>query len=304
MLKTIIWSFISSLLLYMHLTASAGSIPNFEGTDAIYGKDDRSFIDKKFNVKMLELSKSIALIVSKDAVQKNFLYSLIKGQVLSDTTGINLCLDEVFSNHHTVYGCTGFLIGEDLLASAGHCFMNQSDCDNKLIAFNVQTRNETKNGYRIFNKNIYECSEIINHVFDDDGIQDYSVIRLKKKASGIKPLKLRRKGQIATSDQVFMIGHPLGLPLVKTTNAIVNDISEAHSFKTTLDSFEGNSGAPVFNSKTFEVEGVLVRGEEDFLQDQAHQCYRYQVYDQGTIDSPSIRGEGVNRISDLLPFLK
>lgn len=289
------------LTLILFQAAYAGMIPNIEGIDAIYGKDERSFVDKKSSPKINELSKSIALIISKDVVEKKFNHTQISAKLLRDTDGINLCLDEKFANHHTVNSCTGFLIGEDLVASAGHCFMNATDCDSKLIAFNVKTINEIQTGYSVSNQNIYECSEIISTVFDAEGTQDYSVIRLKKKVIGLRPLKLRRTGAIKPNDQVFMIGHPMGLPLMATSKALVNDISNSHFFKATLDSFEGNSGSPVFNSKTFEVEGILVRGEEDFLQDQSRQCYHYQVYDQGTKESPTMKGEGVTRIRDIPP---
>ena len=182
--------------------------------------------------------------------------------------------------------------------------MSTADCEDNLIAFNVLASDEIKSGYRVFNQNIYECSEIISNVFDSNGLQDYAVIRLKKKAKGLKPLKLRASGAVAITDQVFMIGHPLGLPLIATKETSINDISGTHFFKATLDSFEGNSGSPVFNSKTFDVEGILVRGEEDFLQNQPDQCYRYEIYDQGTKDSPTLKGEGINRINDILPFIE
>ena len=37
-------------------------------------------------------------------------------------------------------------------------------------------------------------------------------------------------------------------------------------FVANLDTYGGNSGSPVFNSDTHEVEGILVRGEADFVQ--------------------------------------
>ena len=36
-------------------------------------------------------------------------------------------------------------------------------------------------------------------------------------------------------------------------------------FVCNLDTYGGNSGSPVFNSSTHELEGILVRGETDFI---------------------------------------
>ena len=282
----------------------ANNFPALDGQKAIYGKDDRSFVNFKSSSMINELSKSIALIISKESVDKKIILSTIEAQLLSNHNGINLCLDEKFANHHTLNSCTGFLIAPDLVASAGHCFMNSSDCENKLIAFNVRLKNEVSNGYEIFNRNVYECSEIVSNVFDSSGLQDYAIIRLKKKVKDFKPLKLRSKGTVTTYDKVFMIGHPMGLPLVVTNSTTINDNSNEYFFKATLNSFEGNSGSPVFNARTFEVEGILVRGEEDFIQNQPEQCYLYQVYEQGTKEIPTIKGEGVNRINVIQSFVK
>jgi len=35
-------------------------------------------------------------------------------------------------------------------------------------------------------------------------------------------------------------------------------------FTADLDTYGGNSGSPVFNARTHEVDGILVRGEMDF----------------------------------------
>ncbi len=288
------------LIVFFNTAFAFGKISNL---DAIYGQDNRRFVDQFSSPKIKNLSESVALIISKDSIIKNLFFSSVSAKLLSDTDGINLCIDEKYSNHHTLNSCTGFLIGENLLASAGHCFMNSSDCENKLIAFNVRVKNETSSGYSVLNKNIYECSEIVTSVFDSSGIQDYSVIRLNKKVTGIMPLKLRNVGSLQETDKVFMIGHPMGLPLVATRAARISDLTMPHSFKASLDSFEGNSGSPVFNSETMEVEGILVRGEEDFLLDQTDKCYRYAKYEQNGIDPTSLKGEGVNRILDINSFI-
>jgi len=299
MLRVFIFSFFFILVANF---VKASDLPSVLASQAIYSIDDRHFVDNFSKPKISELSQSVALIVNKEMVTKKFLSSLISAKHLYDQDGTNICRDELFANHFSVNSCTGFLISDDLLVSAGHCFMSQNDCANKNIVFNVRASNESINGYKVSSSSVYECKEILQSVFDSDGIQDYSVIRLKKKVVGRKPLKIRKNGKIHKSDKVFMLGHPMGMALVKTGDAFVNDDSLEHSFKATLDSFEGNSGSPVFNAKTFEVEGILVRGEEDFLKDPTLECYRYQTYNE--LSGSSIKGEGVSRISDINDFLQ
>lgn len=295
--------FVIFLINIIILPVSAGHLNLSDKSRAIYGVDDRKFIDSNSSSKIKLLSKSIAMIASKDIVEKHVLNSTIHGSLLSDRDGLNLCAEEKFAQHHSVNSCTGFLIAPDLMASAGHCFISEVDCSDKIIAFDVLSKNEVKKGYRISNKNIYECKEVVSRVLDSENSIDYVVIRLKRKVINRPILKLRKDGLIGAKDKVFMIGHPLGLPQIVSNSSEIVESENSHFFKTKLDSFEGNSGSPVFNSKTFEVEGILVRGEEDFFMDSTLQCRRDQVYDHRADELTSLKGEGVNRISDILPLL-
>jgi hypothetical protein len=69
---------------------------------------------------------------------------------------------------------------------------------------------------------------------------------------------------VGNGQAVHVIGHPVGLPAKYAPNATVRDNAPAAFFVANLDTYGGNSGSPVFNSDTHEVEGILVRGERDF----------------------------------------
>jgi hypothetical protein len=58
---------------------------------------------------------------------------------------------------------------------------------------------------------------------------------------------------------LHIIGHPKGLPLKIAGNAVVTKQFTDRTFRSSLDNFKGNSGSPVFNSITHEVEGLLAR---------------------------------------------
>lgn len=298
-MKTIV-----KFLLLFPTILSAAPI-NMPHIDSIYDQDDREMISSSSNPKALKISKSVALIFNSDDLIKEQEQSIIFANLLEDLppVGINICPDETFAHHHAYRAaCTGFLIGKDLLASAGHCFETQSSCDNQLIAFDVLGSSESERGFNVDQKNIYRCKKIISQVKNRETLQDYAIIKLDR-VTDRAPLKIRSTGKISLKDKVYMVGHPLGLAQVLSKPASINFNTNPLYFKTQMDSFRGNSGSPVINAKTQLVEGILVRGEEDFISDETNQCERYNKYST-TKKSDHLKGEGVTRIKVILPFIK
>ena len=272
--------------------AEAKLPPTIVGIDAIYGKDDRELITSASTSSLKKLAKSVAMIVTVDHLEIGFLRTTIRAKALKEN--LNMCVSENFVSKPSLTSCTGFLVAPDLVATAGHCFQTEEDCANKKIIFEVDAQNQNRKGYAVLSKNVYSCKEIVTSVLSDD--RDYALIRLDR-VTKRTPLKLSRVERIDNSASVFMIGHPFGLPLMYSKNSTISDNNNSFIFKTFLDSFEGNSGSPVFNSKTLEVEGILVNGQEDLVLDSDLECYRNRTYE-------GAGGEGVLRIQELLPFVK
>jgi hypothetical protein len=264
--------------------------------DAIYGADDRSFISSYSPKKIQNLASSVAMIVSKDNTKKGLLKTTIFAQPLKES--MKLCKSELHENEPTLAGCTGFLVGPDLLATAGHCVNTEHKCADIIIAFGVYSTQKSPEGFKIAQKNIYYCKEVVAR--EIDGERDFALIRLERVVKKRSPLKLNLSKEVTEGTSVFMLGHPLGLPMLHSKPAPVNVIIDEFSFKATLDSFAGNSGSPVFNAQTSEVEGILVRGEEDFVKEEEG-CYRYKKYET---ELEPLRGEGVSKISELREFLR
>lgn len=257
------------------------------GFDAIYDKDDREFITKRSDKKLQSMAKSIGYIIQNDYVKKGFFKTLLKAVPLGDVH--NLCPNVKFTKALSNPVCTGFLIGPDIMVSAGHCFQNMDDCQNKSIIFDVDSNKQRESDFLVNSSNVFSCKEILAQSFA--GESDYSIIKLNKVPKNRAPLKLNRSRTLELNDQVFMMGHPFGLPLVLSHKTKILENTQIDIFKTTLDSFEGNSGSPVINAKTFLVEGILISGQEDLVQDSENLCYRYKVHTSG--------GEGVFRASEL-----
>jgi hypothetical protein len=148
---------------------------------------------------------------------------------------------------------------------------------------------------------VYTCGKIVKRFLaGDPGMNnpagqnlgpDFALIQLDRKVTGHKPLAINRTSSLKKGDGIFVIGHPVGLPLKVAGGATVRDFSKIGYFTSDLDTFGGNSGSPVFNARTNLIEGILVRGDEDFVDSPAG-CTTMATYAQ-----TGGRGEDVTKIS-------
>jgi V8-like Glu-specific endopeptidase len=85
-------------------------------------------------------------------------------------------------------------------------------------------------------------------------------------------LPYRKKGKINTNAKLVVIGHPSGLPQKVSDDGQILNNKEEDFFVTNLDTFGGNSGSPVVDLNSGMIEGILVRGEEDYIYDFKKGC--------------------------------
>jgi hypothetical protein len=140
-------------------------------------------------------------------------------------------------------------------------------------------------------------TSLIQRAEEPDGV-DFAVFRVDREIKNHEPLKLNLNGSISQDDEVYVIGHPSGLPLKLADHAFVRQKLQKGYFVANLDTFGGNSGSPVFNSSTHEVEGILVRGDTDYQREGT--CMIAFICPKGT----GCRGEESTLISALADTLK
>lgn len=178
-----------------------------------------------------------------------------------------ICATERFAQQKSVANCSGFLVGDDILVTAGHCITDAESCHKYKWVFGFQMVKD-KNGAEVLadisSDNVYSCKEIMGRALQKEGNKDFSVIRLDRKVTGRTPLKLNLKGQPQVNDDIVVIGYPTGIPLKIAGGAQVKKLDD-NFFFSNLDTYGGNSGSPVINQKTYEVEGILVRGNRDYV---------------------------------------
>jgi V8-like Glu-specific endopeptidase len=278
------------------LAATMGTV-QANGLKVIYGDDNRVDPANAKNELHVQLSRSTAVQInlkSRYGTQTGNLTLNGNEYKLKDKTlqsGMNACASEPFSQQNALGNCSGFLVAPDLLVTAGHCVPSQSQCDNALWAFDY--RNENIGNLTLDKENVYKCVKIVNQKLDSSNKADYALIQLDRKVSGRQPLKFRTSGKVKIGTDLVVIGHPSGLPTKISAGASVKKNDKDQYFVSDLDTYGGNSGSAVFDSKTGQVEGILVRGARDYVRSSAG-CYVSNICkDMGT---PGCGGESVSRI--------
>lgn len=263
-------------------------IKSFAGTKVIYGDDNRLDWYESPSTLYRELALSTAGMISKKKL-------LIKDDNIKisgiSLRGRGICEEERFSEQITAANCSGFLVGEDLLVTAGHCIENQTDCEDNAWVFDYRLKFKEDKANYIKKESVYNCKEIIERKLETFGKNDYALIRLDRKVIDRKPLDYRKTGKVNTGDKLVVIGHPSGLPTKIADGAEVRS-RKTQYFKANLDTYGGNSGSAVFNAKTGSVEGILVRGDTDYIS--RNGCQR-----SNTVSNNGGRGEDVTYITNI-----
>ena len=229
------------------------------GERGIWGKDDRKDIYEIEDDQIKQNAASVATVFGNDnLINTNRKSAMIK--VMNYGKTFNLSDNEIFQDQPMAAGrvCTGFLVGEDVIATAGHCACENAVKDLRIV-FDYKMEDPDTTVTRILNENIYRGVEIIKRVQVQQYTKpDWALVKLDRKVKGRTPVKLSE--EISRGQDVYVIGHPCGLPLKFAPGAKVLSVSEA-CFTADLDIYMGNSGSPVFNSGTHKVIGIVVRGD-------------------------------------------
>ena len=188
---------------------------------------------------------------------------------------LELCPDVRFADQPVARpACTGFLVQKDVIATAAHC-LDIAPTDALRVVFDYE---ETSRGIRrsFATQSVYHVTDIIDK--GDPTVDDWTLLRLNAAPTGRTPLALRLDGAPKIGDPVYAIGFPDGLPKKIAGNAKVRTYLVASTtFTADLDTFAGNSGSPVLNATTNNVEGILKRGEDDYAYITRDKCKRVDV---------------------------
>lgn len=259
--------------------------------DVIYGEDNRKDVFESTDSALVELSRSTAAMISMDNLKtvKNGEIQISAGTL----AGRGVCAKERFSKQISAANCSGFLVAPNVLVTAGHCIKTAADCASYKWVFDYKVDHADQGAVNVPKTSVVSCKKIISRSLDQISKDDYAVIELDRKVKDRRPLAFRKTGKITKGTAIAVIGHPTGLPTKIADGAKVRSLSTKF-FVANLDTYGGNSGSAVFNTKTSEVEGILVRGENDYVYDSALGCQVSNV-----CASDACRGEDVTFITHI-----
>ena len=263
--------------------------------DVIYGEDNRIDTFQSTSALHKKLAQSTAARIHKSSIKVRGTTAELLGEPLSAMPGPQnppLCAKERFHDQPTASDCSGFLVADNILATAGHCMQSATDCSDMRWVFNYKVSSSTQTAVSVSAKDVFSCKRILKQSLS--AVSDFALIELDRALPG-KALKIA-KATPAVGTAIFMIGYPSGLPQKITDGAKVATVV-GNKFKTDLDAYGGNSGSSVFNAAG-EVVGILVDGNQDYRLNSKLNCIESNQMNSG------LAGEGVSSITQFAAFLK
>lgn len=252
----------------------------------VYGGDDRIDVYQTDDAKLKSLADStVALFQAGDVSADGKLSTQVYGERMG------LCKEEPFWEQPMGAFCSGSLVAPDVIMTAGHCVPSAEECANIKFVFGFAVKEKGAAADSVKAGDVYGCKELIGREQVGDGA-DWALVRLDRKVTGHVPLKLNLAGKIDVGAPVLVIGHPAGLPTKIAGGANVRSSDNPGFFVANLDTYGGNSGSAVFNAETGLVEGILVRGEQDYV-------YNGTCRVSNKCANDACRGEDVTKIANV-----
>jgi hypothetical protein len=277
-------------MLFLGRAASAQVDPK-----VIYGDDNRVDLYQVKDQKILKLADSTVALFEGSGISVDPATQAASLPTESYGEGMSLCKDEPFYEQVNGAFCSGSLVAPDVIMTAGHCVKSQSACESTKYVFGFAVKKEGQMPTTVPASEVYSCAKLLGREQVNSGA-DWALIKLDRPVKGHAPLTINKKGEPAAKTPLFVIGHPAGLPTKVAGGASVRDASPEGYFVANLDTYGGNSGSAVFNAYTGQVEGILVRGENDYV-------WRGNCRVSNKCPDDGCRGEDVTEVGAVLATL-
>lgn len=226
----------------------------------INGEDDRlQAFEVPAALREPLLGASAALIFAHHLIEHDIGSVSLSAPVASAALG--LCEDERFANEPVAAFCSGVLIDDDLVATAGHCFGSSLElasgrCRSTRIAFGYALP-ASDAGLELGAERVFACRKVV--ALD----ADIAVVQLDRPAPGASPRPVASASPEA-GDALIVASHGAGLPLKIELAAELSEVApESGTLTVAMDTFAGSSGGGLYN-QDLELVGLVEDGALDW----------------------------------------
>mgnify|MGYP000697511013 CR=1 FL=1 len=259
----------------------------------IYGDDDRHDLYEVADQRDLSIAHSTVAVMSSSDLRAEGERFILPPKTFGSE--YNLCASEPFREQPNHAFCSGTLVGPDLILTAGHCVRTQSACNTTRFVFDYAVTAPGVFPSVLAKSQVYSCVSIVAREELSSGA-DYAIVRIDRVVTDREPIAVLRDADAKKGDEIFVVGHPAGLPTKIAGGAAVRDDSNVGYLVANLDTYGGNSGSGVFDARSGVLVGVLVRGETDFVSTGG--CRVSNI-----CSSEGCRGEDVTKASSFVSHL-
>lgn len=258
------------LLIALVATSPLGCQPADEGPQASaevagpsgkadsFEDDDRTLVLESLDPRAPDWAMSVALVTTRIGAD-----AAADVPTLGERFG--LCGGERFASDPFLGHCTAFLVAPSLVATAAHC-LDQHACDSTQILFGFNDAERNDDPSFLDPDDLYRCEASFRA--EDE---DVALIRLDRDVPNRTPLSL---GGSFVGQRVALVGHPLGGRATVDLSGVV-ERRTPQRIATTLDTFSGHSGSPVFDLETGKVVAVHTTGAGYSLDPSDASCSRF-----------------------------
>ena len=247
----------------------------------VYGTDGRQDEEDVSNSGWKNYGKSDVMLVFNSQLSYSWWWGgyYVAYGTQSQSYGTNVgCVNPFPFYNQKRYGfCSGTLIGDRYISTAGHCVCQMnvqyaSQCDVSEISVIFGATKSDASDHFFDEDQVFALDSVVAaaYTYKSGMSKDFAIVRLKEAVPTniATPIPVRLTTRAILGERALLIGHPYGLPR-KYDEAFVNYVHENecafYVWNGPFDSFGGNSGSGVISTDTGELIGVLIEGGTDFF---------------------------------------
>jgi len=262
----------------------------------VYGDDSRAEARAESDPGLRELArKSTVAIIPREALVVESDAVFYDAPPLAEESA--LCPGQPFEDQPVLARCTGVLVMDDVVLTAGHCMDDENDCSGSWFVLDYTL--DESGEVLIEPGNVFGCERVLARELSSVGepvVFDHALVKLDRPVLGRGTPVPVRGNAVEPGEALVLIGNGLGLPtkIDAQGRAVLARSTQADYFGAEVDNFHRGSGSPIFDVWGLLV-GIAVRGGVDFDGTGTCQFVRSVASGTATMEQASYAGTALIR---------